>query len=104
MALAALSLAATAAATAQTITNLKNQAPDGAVVSMLLTDGRVLAQGWNFSDWWTLTPDITGSYVNGTWQQVASLPPPYAPLYQAEAVMIDGRVVIQGGEYNNGVF
>ena len=104
IALATLALAATAVASAQTITNLKHQAPDGAVVSMLLTDGRVLAQGWNFSDWWTLTPDITGSYVNGTWQQVASLPPPYAPLYQAEAVMIDGRVVIQGGEYNNGVF
>ena len=100
LALAALALAATAVATAQTVVNLKNQAPDGVVVAMLLTDGRVLAQGGNSSDWWTLTPDINGSYVNGTWKQVASLPAGYSPLYMAEAVMIDGRVVIEGGEYN----
>jgi hypothetical protein len=100
VALAAFALAATAVANAQTIVNLKNRAPDGVVVSMLLTDGRVLAQGGNSSDWWTLTPDINGSYVNGTWQQVASLPAGYSPLYMAEAVMIDGRVVIEGGEYN----
>ncbi len=100
LALAALAFAVTAVANAQTITKLKNQAPDGVIVSMLLTDGRVLAQGYGSSDWWTLTPDITGSYVNGTWQQVASLPSGYSPLYMAEAVMIDGRVVIEGGEYN----
>jgi len=104
VALTALAFAATAIAHAQTVTNLKNRAPDGVVVPMLLTDGRVLAQGFNESDWWTLTPDITGSYVNGTWKQVASLPSGYSPLYQAEAVMIDGRVVIQGGEYNFGSF
>lgn len=104
LAIAALSFAATAVANAQTITNLKNQAPDGVVVAMLLTDGRVLAQGGGQSDWWTLTPDNTGSYVNGTWKQVASLPPGYSPLYMAEAVMIDGRVVIEGGEYNFGSF
>src|SRR5579884_1986326 len=98
--MAALALAATAVANGQTITSLKNQAPDGVVVAMLLTDGRVLAQGGGASDWWTLTPDINGSYVNGTWQQVASLPAGYSPLYMAEAVMIDGRVVIEGGEYN----
>jgi hypothetical protein len=100
LALAALAFAVTAVANAQTITKLKTQAPDGVIVSMLLTDGRVLAQGYGSSDWWTLTPDITGSYVNGTWQQVASLPSGYSPLYMAEAVMIDGRVVIEGGEYN----
>ncbi len=104
VALAALAFAATAVANAQTIANLKNPAPDGVIVSMLLTDGRVLAQGYGSSDWWTLTPDITGSYVNGTWEQVASLPSGYSPLYMAEAVMIDGRVVIEGGEYNFGSF
>ncbi len=104
VALACLTLAATAVANAQTVVNLKNQAPDGAIVEMLLTDGRVLVQGYGSSDWWTLTPDITGSYVNGTWKQVASLPSGYSPLYMAEAVMIDGRVVIEGGEYNFGNF
>jgi hypothetical protein len=104
VALAALALTATAVANAQTIVSLNNPAPDGVVVPMLLTDGRVLAQGFGSADWWTLTPDNTGSYVNGTWQQVASLPAGYSPLYMAEAVMIDGRVVIEGGEYNFGSF
>ena len=47
VALAALAFAATAVANAQTVVNLKNQAPDGVIVAMLLTDGRVLAQGEN---------------------------------------------------------
>jgi len=34
----------------------------------LLTDGRVLVQDANLTviGWWTLTPDDTGSYINGT--------------------------------------
>ncbi len=102
--LAALALAASAAANAQTLIHLTHSAPDGVETPFLLTDGRVLAQGFNDSDWWTLTPDINGSYVNGTWQQVASLPAGYSPYAEASAVMIDGRVVIEGGEYNFGSF
>lgn len=57
-------------------------------------------------DWWKLTPDEFGSYVNGTWTQLASLPDGYSPLYHASAVLPDGRVIIEGGEYifSNGVF
>jgi hypothetical protein len=53
-----------------------------------------------------LTPDNTGSYADGTWTQIASLPPGYAPLYHSSAVLPDGRVIIMGGEYNvvDGVF
>ncbi len=69
-----------------------------------MTDGTVLAQGGNDSDWWKLTPDITGSYVNGTWTQVASLPSGYAPDAEASAVLADGRLLIEGGEYNFGSF
>ena len=69
-----------------------------------MTDGTVLAQGGNDSDWWKLTPDITGSYVNGTWTQVASLPSGYAPDAEASAVLADGRLLIEGGEYNFGNF
>jgi hypothetical protein len=58
---------------AQTLTTLKHQPPDGAGVPFLLTDGTVLVQGNQRQDWWMLTPDINGSYVNGTWTQVASL-------------------------------
>ena len=69
-----------------------------------MTDGTVIAQGGNDSDWWKLTPDITGSYVNGTWKQLASLPAGYVPDAFASAVLADGRLVIVGGEYNGGNF
>jgi hypothetical protein len=50
--------------------------------------------------WFKLSPDQFGSYVNGTWKRIASLPTGYAPLYFGSAVLADGRVVIEGGEYN----
>lgn len=75
---------------------------------LLLTDGRVLVHSepnctgckGNYADWYTLTPDSTGSYVNGTWTEVATLPSGYAPLFFGSAVLPDGKVVIEGGEYN----
>jgi hypothetical protein len=78
----------------------------GAANPLLLTDGTVIVQDAGCQDWWRLTPDDTGSYVNGTWTQIASLPPGYAPLYHSSAVLPDGRVIIMGGEYNvvDGVF
>ncbi len=63
-----------------------------------------MAQGGGDSDWWKLTPDNTGSYVNGTWSKLASLPTGYVPDAFASAVLADGRLVIVGGEYNNGAF
>jgi hypothetical protein len=85
--------------------------PNGA---FLLTDGRVLVQDANLTavGWWTLTPDNTGSYINGSWSKVASPPncpngyrsagadTVYSPLYYASAVLPDGRFVMIGGEYN----
>ena len=91
-------------AAAQTTQNLVNQPPDGAGVGFLLTDGTALFQGNSNSDWWKLTPDVTGSYVNGTWSKQASLPAGYSPYAFASAVLADGRVVIAGGEYNQGSF
>ncbi len=89
---------------AQTITTLKNQPPDGAGIVFLLTDGTILAQGNQGQDWWKLTPDINGSYVNGTWKQVASLAANYDPYAFASQTLADGRVLIEGGEYNFGQF
>jgi len=63
-----------------------------------------MCQANSSQDWYKLTPDNTGSYVNGTWTQVASLQAGYVPDDFASAVLADGRVVITGGEYNNGVF
>jgi hypothetical protein len=68
--------------------------------ALLLTDGTVMMHAAVDSAWWRLTPDANGDYVNGTWSQLASLPSPYAPLYFASAVLPDGRVLVEGGEYN----
>jgi hypothetical protein len=67
---------------------------------LLLTDGTVLVQDEGEPDWWKLTPDENGSYLDGTWSEIASLPPGYSPLYHSSAVLPDGRVIIEGGEYN----
>jgi hypothetical protein len=91
-------------AVAQTITPLKHQPPDGVQLTFQMTDGTVLGQGYGDQDWWKLTPDNTGSYVNGTWTQVASLATNYAPEAFASAVLADGTLLITGGEYNFGNF
>jgi hypothetical protein len=91
-----------------TWTPLTNTAPFSPGAMLLLTDGRVIAQdegsdsnGTN--NWWVLTPDAFGSYAHGTWSQIASLPLNYQPLYYASAVLPNGQVIIEGGEYNKGV-
>ena len=89
---------------AQTIQQLKNQPPDGAQITFQLTDGTILAQGYQNSDFWVLTPDSKGSYVNGTWKQVGSLQSGYSPSAEASQVLADGRVLVEGGEYNFGNF
>jgi hypothetical protein len=99
---AALRATATAPASPSRWTPLVTQPTflfNGASSPILLTDGTVLVQDTGFPDWWRLTPDQTGSYVNGTWSEVASLPAGYSPLYHATAVLPDGRLIIEGGEY-----
>src|SRR5579871_570019 len=97
-------LAVSGVSHAQSLQSLVHSAPDGAIVEYLLTDGTVMAQGNNANDFWKLTPDINGSYLNGTWTQLATLPSGYDPYANASAVLADGRVVILGGEYNFGSF
>jgi len=103
--LAAVALLATVgAAQAQTTQNLTHPAPDGAVIGFVLTDGTVLVQGNAGNDFWKLTPDSTGSYVKGTWKQMATLPDGYDPDAGSSAVLADGRVLFLGGEYQDGNF
>jgi len=76
--------------------------------ALLLTDGRVMVHqygdpnhnGQGMNNWWALTPDVNGSYLNGTWSQLASMSASYGPLYFASAVLPDSRVIVEGGEYN----
>src|SRR4051812_13589099 len=72
--LASLMLALSAAAHAGTLRPIAHQPPVDVGLPLLLTDGTVMFQGSSFSDWWKLTPDATGSYVDGTWSQLASIP------------------------------
>jgi len=104
LAIAVLMLAAIGISSGQTLKSLVNQPPDGAILGFLLTDGTVMYQGAGESDWWRLTPDKNGSYLKGTWKQMASLPSGYVPLYFAASVLADGRLIIEGGEYLNNNF
>ena len=79
----------------------------GVATQLQLTDGSVLVLNdgvLNTPEVWKLTPDINGSYVNGSWSQLASFPiidgVQYAPVNCASAVLADGRVLFMGGEYN----
>ncbi len=74
-------------------------------IALQLTDGRILLQENGTSNWYTLTPDKFGSYHEGTFKKVGSFPKDmhYVPLYFASAVLPDGRVIVEGGEDDNGV-
>jgi hypothetical protein len=67
---------------------------------LLLTDGTVIVQDYCTSNWYRLTPDSSGNYLTGTWAQIGSMPSDYAPLYYASAVLPNGYVIVNGGEYN----
>ncbi|WGJ16423.1 hypothetical protein QEV83_09420 [Methylocapsa sp. D3K7] len=93
-----------AGGTWQVVTAVPGGGAPGLCDPQLLTDGTVIVHNCDAPDWWKLTPDNTGSYVNGTWTAIGSLPvikgTQYAPQYNASAVLPDGRVIIMGGEYN----
>ncbi len=68
---------------------------------LLLSDGSVIAQNSDTSAaWYRLTPDIHGSYTNGTWQTLAAMHD--TRLYNSSDILKDGRMFIAGGEYGIG--
>jgi Kelch motif len=79
---------------------LTNQPSFSANHMMLLTDGTVLVQELASANWYKLTPDVFGSYVNGAWTALKT--GPNGPTYYASAVLVDGRVFMAGGEDNFG--
>jgi hypothetical protein len=90
---------------------------------LLLTDGSIAVQDYAQSDWWRLVPDQFGHYLDGTWVPMGNMTVqttgtcattpntagagkgtgyygcPYAPYDYASAVLMDGRLVVTGGEY-----
>ena len=108
-------LAPVATPSGGTWTALTNAPPSFLDTCVLLTNGDVMCHQYNSNTWHRLSPDAFGSYKNGIWDNPAIAPMPngndpsfgcvnctYAPLYFASAVLTDGRVVVIGGEYNNG--
>jgi hypothetical protein len=85
---------------------LTNAPPFDPGTMLLASDGTVLVHSeppaGGTSVWYKLTPDSTGSYVNGTWSKIASMPSGYDPLYFASAILPDGRMIVEGGEYLGG--
>ncbi|MGA8475759.1 MAG: hypothetical protein WB681_11880 [Candidatus Cybelea sp.] len=73
---------------------------NGPGTELLLTNGTIMVQDYCTSNWYSLTPDNTGNYINGTWTKLGSMPSNYSPLYFGSAVLADGKVIVNGGEYN----
>jgi hypothetical protein len=67
----------------------------------LLTDGTVLIASAGTNQWYKLTPDSKGKYNDGTWTAIAKAPSNDCPLYYANQILTDGRMIENGGEYNN---
>jgi hypothetical protein len=72
--------------------------PNGVQLMVQSTDGSILVQAYDGQTWMKLTPDATGSFINGTWSLLAS--EPTARIYFASQIMPDGRLFVVGGEYS----
>jgi hypothetical protein len=85
---------------------LKNAPPFYPGTMLLTSNGTVLVHveppSGGTSAWWKLTPNSKGSYVDGTWSKIASMPGGYDPLYFSSAILPDGRMIVEGGEYLGG--
>src|SRR5438094_9573829 len=88
---------------------LTHTAPGAVNLMLLLPDGTVMAANNRDTDlvggiignaWYRLTPDSSGSYVNGSWTTLASAHD--TRLYYSSAVLTNGRVFVAGGEYGTG--
>jgi hypothetical protein len=77
---------------------LTNQPTFQPSTMLLLTDGRVMVQEEATAHWHALTPDSSGSYLNGTWSTLADMA--FWRRYYASGILRDGRVVVIGGEQN----
>src|SRR5262245_25556525 len=81
-----------------TWTPLTNLAPEGIATCMLLSDGTVMAlasvEENPGKNWYRLTPDAFGSYLNGTWSPLATMHD--TRVYFPSNVLRDGRVFVAG--------
>jgi len=85
---------------AGTWTTLANNAPQGVQLMILLSDGTVACYDGGGGNWCKLSPNSSGSYVNGTFSSMASMN--YTRRYNSAAVLRNGRLFVAGGEYGTG--
>jgi hypothetical protein len=85
---------------------LKNAPPFSPGTMLLASDGTVLVHdeppSGGTANWYKLTPSSTGSYVDGTWSKLPPMPGGYDPLYFASAILPNGKMIVEGGEYLGG--
>ncbi len=93
------------AAGAGTWTKVTQNAPAPIHLMLLLSDGTVMCAQSDFTlsltrNWYRLTPNAQGSYVNGTWTALANSID--TRLHHASQVLRDGRVFVAGGQFGTG--
>ncbi|HEY2575963.1 MAG TPA: hypothetical protein VGI74_06615 [Streptosporangiaceae bacterium] len=85
---------------------LKHAPPFDPGTMLLASDGTVLVHSeppsGGTTAWYKLTPNSKGSYAGGTWSKIASMPSGYDPLYFASAILPNGQMIAEGGEYLGG--
>ena len=69
-----------------------------------MQDGTLVIQNYGTDEWYKYTPDAFGQYDDGTWTKLADsatngTAAGYSPLFDAQAVLPDGRMIVEGGEY-----
>ncbi|HEY2083369.1 MAG TPA: kelch repeat-containing protein, partial [Verrucomicrobiae bacterium] len=79
--------------------SLASAPPLGVNHAMLLSDGTVYTDNGN-GQCCRLTPDIHGSYRNGTWTHLSTMND--ARLFFASQVLTSGNIFVAGGEYGTG--
>ena len=72
----------------------------GSGIAELMSDGTVISMDGS-GDCVKLTPDIHGSYANGTWTALSSMN--YSRWNFGVAVLTNGQLFVTGGEYGGGV-
>ena len=80
---------------------LANQPSFHTSTMILLTDGRLMVQEEATKHWHALTLAVDGSYVDGTWSTLADMS--FWRRYYASGVLMDGRVIVIGGEQSGDV-
>src|SRR5580658_8877927 len=98
LSIAAGTLLSALTAQAGTWTALNNAPPVGLNNCLLLSDGTVLGMN-GAGQCAKLTPDIHGSYVNGTWTSLMTMNS--SRLFFSSDVLTNGNVFVAGGEYGD---